>query len=465
MRYFSLALPVLLILGWGANVNAQGVPEAGMSGAQAAPAVPPAVKKKAETYKGSPTPPKHLVRTPDGHWTPYQPPEKPPEGAEVYTIIKGDTLSGIAQQKLGTWLLWPQIWDLNPYIKDAHWIYPGDPLFIKKPQVVSETIPVEEKTVPAGTKAPQKEEPLQLEQEAKAPPVSARDVYCSGFIVKNFKRPHLTILSGPHRSRDSLGQGDVVYLNEGRSDGMETGMLFSVLQIGQKVDHPQSGKYVGRFVLRVGRVKVIATQEHASIGEIVQSCDSITYGDVLVPWRPIPIPWDIATAKMLPTEMPWNPDKVVGRVVWTEDRLQSVGQNNIVYIDLGNRNQVVPGDKLWIFRFPAREGMMTESTRDLFREQRIDVGPRDLFRPPKVGKYKGDLKEGKGSPTEVAKVEAGTASARSADYPAWIDDGSVDSIRQYIGEAVVLTTEDNTACCKILKSSSEITFGDWVQME
>jgi hypothetical protein len=168
---------------------------------------------------------------------------------------------------------------------------------------------------------------------------------------------------------------------------------------------------------------------------------------------------------MLPTEMPWNPDKVVGRVVWTEDRLQSVGQNNIVYIDLGNRNQVVPGDKLWIFRFPAREGMMTESTRDLFREQRIDVGPRDLFRPPKVGKYKGDLKEGKGSPTEVAKVEAGTASARSADYPAWIDDGSVDSIRQYIGEAVVLTTEDNTACCKILKSSSEITFGDWVQME
>ncbi len=466
-RYFSLALPVLLILGWGANVNAQAVPKSGTSGEQATPAVPPAIKKKAETYKGSPTPPKHLVKTADGHWTPYQPPTNIPKDAEVYTIQRGDTLSGIAQQKLGTWLLWPQIWDLNPYIKDAHWIYPGDPLFIKKPQVVSETMPIEEKAAPPKQKVSpkEKEESLQIEEEAPVPPVSARDVYCSGFIVKHFRRPHLTILSGPERSRESLGQGDVVYLNEGSDDGLQNGMLFSVLKIGQKVDHPESGKYIGRFVLKVGRVKIIATQKHTAIGEIDQSCDAITYGDVLLPWKPIPIPWNITKAKALPTEMPWNTDKVVGRIVWTEDRLQTVGQNNIIYIDLGTDNQVLPGDKFWIFRFPAREGMMTETTRDLFREQRINVGPKDLFRPPKVGKYKGKLEQDTGTPTAVARVETGTAKPKSADYPSWIDDGKVDSIRQYIGEAVVLTTENHTACCKILESSSEITFGDWVQME
>ena len=84
---------------------------------------------------------------PDGHWTPYDPPATP-AGADWYTIQRGDTLSMLAQQKLGTWLLWPQIWDANPYIKDAHWIYPGDPLFITKPQVVSEAAPLESEPWP-----------------------------------------------------------------------------------------------------------------------------------------------------------------------------------------------------------------------------------------------------------------------------------------------------------------------------
>ena len=74
-----------------------------------------------------PPQPLHLV---GDHWTPYDPPTEFPEGAMVHTIVKGDTLWDLAAHYLGDPFLWPQIWERNPYIRDSHWIYPGDPIVI-----------------------------------------------------------------------------------------------------------------------------------------------------------------------------------------------------------------------------------------------------------------------------------------------------------------------------------------------
>ncbi len=468
MRFFLLTLPAVLIVGWGSALWAQ---ESAPQQPAAKPAVdvPSDVQQKAKTYKGSDVPPKPLAREADGHWTPYTLPEKPPEGTAVYVIQKGDTLSGLAQQKLGTWLLWPQIWDKNPYIKDAHWIYPGDPLLIgeAKPNVVSEAAPLAPEEMQAkeegGAKQPpQGGEEFQIEQEAAAPPVNAYDVYCSGYITTSFRKPHLAIQSNPNPERFSHAKGDVVYLNEGKAEGVEPGMVYAILYPGQTVYHPISGREIGRYIRRIGQVKVLAVQEHASIAEITQSCDEVVDRMVLVPWKAIPIPWDIHRSPGLPLQVEKS-GKPLGRVVWTEDRLESVASYNIIYVDLGSAQQLVPGDKVWIYRYPATQGTLTETTSDLFRQQKLDAGPKDLFRLPKAGTYKEEPQKAETAATTTsAALTKGEKDAQKEE--ANLGTGP-ESIRLFVAEGVVLTTEPTTACVKIISTGSEVTLGDRVQVE
>jgi nucleoid-associated protein YgaU len=74
-------------------------------------------------------PPRELHQVGD-HWTAWNPPapSTAPGSAETYTIARGDTLWDLAKRFYGNPYLWPQLWEKNQYILDAHWIYPGDPL-------------------------------------------------------------------------------------------------------------------------------------------------------------------------------------------------------------------------------------------------------------------------------------------------------------------------------------------------
>jgi hypothetical protein len=68
----------------------------------------------------------------------------------THLVVKGDTLWDITGKYLGDPYQWPSVWQKNPQIKDAHWIYPGDQVLIEG---------TSGEPVPSGTSAPSESVP------------------------------------------------------------------------------------------------------------------------------------------------------------------------------------------------------------------------------------------------------------------------------------------------------------------
>jgi len=151
-----------------------------------------------------PPQPLHFV---NDHWTPYDPPTEFPEGAMVHTIVKGDTLWDLAAHYLGDPFLWPQIWERNPYIKDSHWIYPGDPvvvdLAVQEAPVAATDVPFEE------TVTSEYVEDFGGGDEITPRPLgSSADVYCFAELVQDEGIFPFTVASSEQIAyQDSYSEG------------------------------------------------------------------------------------------------------------------------------------------------------------------------------------------------------------------------------------------------------------------
>lgn len=328
-------------------------------------------------------PPIHQV---DDRWSAWDPPQTFPEGAPVYTIERGDTLWGLAQRFLDDPYRWPQIWELNPYILDAMWIYPGDPLVLppiamEMPDVAGPSITeLPESGVPSEERPYETESPFSLPPEAagEAPvPLGYEsDIYCMGFIGDpdedfpyrigsseyEFIQPSLELSAEAHSGIEGtfgksdavkfmLGVSDVVYIEGGRADGLSAGTMLVAVEPRERVVHPRTGKLVGRYYHYEARVRVLSAQEETAIGEIVAACDPVHVGSLLRPFQPEPVPLR-RLSPMRPVNYPNTLDEVEAgaTIVLVRDHVVAMGTGTLVFIDHGSAEDVAPGDIFTIYR-------------------------------------------------------------------------------------------------------------------
>ena len=326
-------------------------------------------------------PPQNLHLVGD-HWTAWEPPV-PPAGVQVYVIARGDTLWDLAKRFYGDPYLWPQLWEKNRYILDAHWIYPGDPLLTGievAPAALAETTP-EPETIPgAAPAAPSVPKPGVLTAGAAAgAPVALgveSDIYCSGYVGDLDEHFPYTIVGSEYdvleprlglggggsfashgafgavgTAKVGLSTGDIVYLSGGRSSGLTAGSLFTVVQPSQPIVHPVYGDVFGRYYRYLGRLRVLSVQEETAIAEIVHSCDPITLGAELQPFQPEPVPLGRAGV-LRPINFPTEVEKLAEAptILLSRDDIVSLGTDHVVYIDRGAQDEVTPGDIYTIYR-------------------------------------------------------------------------------------------------------------------
>lgn len=298
--------------------------------------------------QSSPQPPQDLKFV-DDHWTAWDP---PPAASGAYIIVKGDTLWDLAERWLGDPFLWPQIWDENRYILDSHWIYPGDPLVIPgQPTVVPDEGPP-----PSAEEPDEPDEPTEPAEEpppAEPPPpplfpvADSSDINCSGSIEPEHTPSGLWI-AGRETEQFGMAEGHVVYLNQGRNQGIQPGDEFGIVREVRQVEHPSTGKGLGAFVRRLGKVRVMISHDNSSTAMIEMSCEDIYMNDELILWEEIPIP-------MLSSMPPFDRYNVAvtggatGHIVHLGDDVTDAGSGHVIYTDLGVASGVRPGDVVAVY--------------------------------------------------------------------------------------------------------------------
>ncbi len=308
----------------------------------------------------------------------------------AYTIVQGDTLWDIANAHYRDPFLWPLIWKSNAFISDPDLIYPGNVLTIpglapveRAMAAPSEPPPVQEETAaPAPVPAPAPEVasvPAPIEQdsipyffrkqrvesmgpEPEAPeqkrtliaPEDARpallDNYAilSGGFVSDEPSRDTIIGSATDPGKSIFAYDDVIFIKVRSRQDVKVGDRFLIYQPVHRVRHPVSGRSFGRLYRVMGILKVTAVREDAPLtARITLSFSDSAPGSLLTPYQ--------EPAPLYPQEEKQVKD-LAGHVLEVTDRRTINAQMDIVYLDKGKIDGVIPGDRFVIY---------TEQTNDV----------------------------------------------------------------------------------------------------
>ena len=381
-----------------------------------APAAPPAQE----------TPGMVKVAEHQSRWT-YPREINVPEGQRLHIVQTGDTFWGLAGRFLGNARAWPKIWELNQWVKDAHWIYPGDPILVdgsQKPIAQGETAPEVQEVSPG--------EPTARETPAVAVPLDVAQLTPDrhrvegkqrdemGFGFQDFVQlPYLapkgaaalfrelgalTIVGTKHPERTTLADGETVYLNGGHDKGLKVGDRYVILQVRVKqLFHPSDTHHrhsLGDVVQQVGVLHVTAVLPKGSVAILEQCMDGVHIGDHVAPFtEPANIPVKLRSDITEPVAI-----KDLGTVIYARDNHGITAQGELLIIDKGTADGLQVGDTMLGLRkrtFPVTEA-----------------------RNPK--------------------------------------DSVMESTNYVLGQLLVVKTGETASTCRIVRSSEEIRVGDLV---
>ncbi len=196
------------------------------------------------------------------------------------------------------------------------------------------------------TPVPEEQEPQEEVEKARIyreiyDLLSETDLYCSFFVLEGDKPDTKIIGAERDYERVQFNNGDIVYIDKGRSEGVEVGQVFLVLEVGRV------NTDFGPVAFKRGRVRVVALEEHASSAQVEKACGPVTVGSYLVPfeseegWLGKDLGYDVP---------PYETEGLKGEIIFLQEGFFQAGSGAWALIDLGENQGLKVGQQLVVYR-------------------------------------------------------------------------------------------------------------------
>lgn len=294
---------------------------------------------------------------------------------EEYIIKEKDTLWDISEKFLKDPFLWPYIWQNNDYISNPDLIYPGDKLLLKKIELPLLPEPEEKKEARVEVKKKISKSKTERITRPVTPALPEKIPVTSSFIFRSagfITRENLQVGSIIESPLDhiTLSKGDLVYtdIEPGKNDLI--GKKYSIYRIVKMVKHPVTRKKMGFLINVVGELELKEFKEERSTALITSSYEDIAIKDFITDQIELEVPL------IDPADQPPGKD-IQGYIIEAKNELKGVGSGDIVYLDIGSKNGIVPGDRLVVLR-------IKEETSDLVFRKTVFQNSRRIIGELKV---------------------------------------------------------------------------------
>jgi LysM repeat protein len=262
-------------------------------------------------------------------------PQVNPNAPLTYTVKRGDTLWGIASMYLRDPWDWPEVWYINPHIRNPHLIYPGDKLALAydangRPQV---------RLVEASA--------LRLEPRLRSAPITAAIPTIPYSAIAAFlERP--TVLT-EDQVRDAAhivafrnnhvigGSGHVVYI---RGLGPTEHARYSVIHVSERVRDPDNGHVLGYIGIYTATALISQPATDPARAVLIDTARETLQGDKV-------LSSDVQAPINLEPHAPAT--QVDGKIAWIvgDTGVSALaGQYDIVVINRGSDAGLEPGNVL-----------------------------------------------------------------------------------------------------------------------
>lgn len=249
--------------------------------------------------------------------------EVPADMPETHTVKEGDTLWDITQAYYGDPYRWPQVWSYNPNITNPHWIYPDAQVRLR---------PGDEdviKTAPRGF------------SYSKMRSRHAGAVYTAeyGFLNKDALKDS-GIVIGANEEQMMMVDTDDVYVRFRDEVKPQVGGVYTVFRRIKKSEREPNEK--GELIRIIGEVLLDDYDDRRNVGRatVINAIEGIERG-----FRLAPIQRKFHWVAVVPADR-----SLRATVIASLYPLKLPSSNQIVFLDVGEQEGIVPGNRFYIVR-------------------------------------------------------------------------------------------------------------------